>query len=458
MTQAVGNLRCEYLVDPLGIDVVQPRLSWVLRSARQGARQTAYQVLVASSETTLRDGIGDLWDSGFVSSGETAQIAYQGKPLLSGQRCHWKVRAWLGQDESYAESEPARWEMALLSAADWRAQWIALFRPDELRPCPLLRREFPVRDEIARARVYATALGLYELYCNGHLVGDGRLRPGWTDYGRRVHYQTYDVGPLIVPGANAVGILLADGWYCGHVGNTGRDRYGARPQALVQVVVEYPDGTVETTGTDQGWKGTFGPVLKADLLMGETYDARREQRGWSAQGFDDSTWSTADLGEGTPGRLVAQCSEPVRVVEELTPVAISESAPGKFVYDFGQNMPGWARLRVRGKRGTAVQLRFAEMVNPGGTLYTDNLRTARCTDSYTLSGGAEEVWEPSFTYRGFRYVEVNGFPGLPGPEAVIARVAHSALTETGSFTCSNELVNQLHRNILWGQRSNFVHV
>ncbi|MER5435144.1 alpha-L-rhamnosidase [Streptomyces sp. NPDC002588] len=323
-----------------------------------------------------------------------------------------------------------------------------------------LRHEFRLpRRKVSRARLYATALGLYEAHLNGSRVGRDQLAPGWTDYRTRVQYQTYDVTELVRPGANAIGAYLAPGWYAGNVGPFGPGQYGRHPALLAQLEVEYADGTSEriTSGTD--WRAAAGPIAAADLLNGETYDARKETPGWTSPGFDDGSWLGV-RGEGDigPGLIVAQVDGPVRVEQELTPKTVTQPKPGVHVFDLGQNMVGSVRLRVSGDAGTTVRLRHAEVLNPDGTVYTANLRSAKATDTYTLKGRGEEIYEPRFTFHGFRYVEVTGFPGTPSAKAVTGRVMHTSAPFTLDFETDVPMLDQLHHNITWGQRGNFLSI
>jgi alpha-L-rhamnosidase len=455
--------RCEYRVNPLGIDVERPRLSWRLATARRGAAQRAYRVRVASDPDLLGGDAADLWDSGRVESDQSLDVPYGGPPLGSGQRAWWSATVWDERGGETSLPEPAWWEMGLLQRSDWRAEWIGAALAGGPRtgvPCPLLRRAFRIGGQIDSARLYCTALGLYELELNGRRVGDLQLAPGWTDYRRRVRYQTYDVGGLLRPGENVLGATLGDGWYCGHIGWEQRQRYGDRPRLLAQLHIRYRDGSSELVATDAAWRTSFGPLLAADLLMGESYDARLEQPGWSAPGFDDGAWAPAVCFPDPGAALVAQNGPPVLAHEELRPAGPPARPPvpysSAWIFDLGQNMTGRVRLRVSGPRGATVTLRHAEVLKPDGTLYTDNLRSARATDHYTLRGGGEEVWEPRFTFHGFRYVELSGLSEPPGPEAVTGVVLHSAVEPTGAFGCSEPLVDQLQRNIVWGQKGNFV--
>jgi alpha-L-rhamnosidase len=457
----VQQLRCEYAADPLGIDVPQPRLSWVLESRQRGQMQTAYRILVASSADALRANQGDLWDTGKVKSDQSVQVVYAGRPLVSRQRCFWKVLAWDKEGQVSAFSPPASWEMGLLNPSDWEAEWIGLTPDpaDQLLPgaCPFFRKTIDVPKKISQARLYATALGVYEFHINGQRVGRDIFTPGWTDYQKRVQYQTYDVTALLHAGRNALGLILGDGWYAGHVGASGRNRYGKMPLALGQIILDYSDGSTETIVTDASWKATFGPLAQSDMLMGETYDARREIPGWDQVDFPSFIMRHPAV-QPIKVPLVASCDAPVRKIMELRPRTMTEPEPGVFVLDLGQNMVGWARLKVKGPAGTTVTLRFAEMLNPDGTIYTANLRSAKCTDIYTLKGGAEETYEPHLTFHGFRYMELTGFPGRPSLGSVTGIVISSDTPPSGKFECSNPLINQLQSNIVWGQRGNFISI
>ncbi|MGN9777597.1 family 78 glycoside hydrolase catalytic domain [Micromonospora sp. H33] len=324
---------------------------------------------------------------------------------------------------------------------------------------PLLRRGFRVDGEVSRARVYATALGVYELSLNGQRVGDHELAPGWTDYAKRVQYQTYDVTSQLRPGDNAFGAMLGDGWYSGTIAWFGTDNYGSRPHLSAQLVIDYADGRTETVRTDGSWRATPGPFLQSDLIHGETYDARRLPAGWDRPGFDDSGWSPATVDDtGATARLVAQVDPPVRVVQQLPAKTLTQPTPGTWIFDLGQNMVGKVRLRVDGPAGATVRIRHAEVLNPDGTAYTDNLRSAKATDHYRLAGGGPETYEPTFTFHGFRYVEVTGYPGTPDLSTVTGLVMHTDGELTSEFETSNAMVNKLHSNITWGQRGNFLSI
>ena len=616
------TLRCEYAVDPIGLDTPEPRLSWTLASGVRDQVQTAYQIRVASSPERLAAGDADLWDSGRVASGEFVHIPYAGAPLRSGTRCHWQVRVWDAAGNPSPYSPPAVWEMGLMADGDWHAAWIAvdtsetqglptlegcpwvwspgrdpsaplstaclrrtLELPDvpvrralflvtadqgftlyanghevargtywkvpqwtdlapylhpganllalEARkghgaagiigrlvvepergepitltidsawqaaaqgqpgwqrdaamggewapaeqvamhgdrpwgnvevkppaaPCPHLRRDFTLRGPVRGARVYATAMGVYELRINGRRVGHDHFAPGWTDYRQRVQYQTYDVTDLLEPGANAIGAILGDGWYAGDVAIFGRHHFGDYPLRLrLRLHVEYADGTAEDVASDGAWKGAAGPLRSADLIMGEHYDARLELGAWDQPGYQDGGWTAVGLVPSLPIAVVAQTGPGVQTTGHRHPVALTQPEPGVHIFDMGQNMVGRVRLRVAGPAGARVILRYGEMLNPDGTLYTANLRSARQTDVYTLRSTGAEEYEPRFTFHGFRYVEVRGYPGEPSLDTLLGVVIRSAAEETGRFACSDPLINQLQSNILWGQRGNFLSV
>lgn len=462
------GLRCEYLTNPLGIDAPVPRLTWTLDSPERGARQRAYQILVASGRETVRRADGDLWDSGKIRSNASAHVPYGGSHLRSGRRCWWTVRVWDGNDAVSPWAEPAWWEMGLLQDDDWEAVWVGSPgaasasdpKLDGLVPALYLRAVFEAPRQVARARLYVTARGVYEARLNGRRVGADLMAPGWTNYDTRLQYATHDVTELVREGENVLGAILGTGWYAGYLGFEERARhYGARPQLLAQLLLDYPDGASKLICTDGSWRVSAGPIRYADLYMGEMYDARRKLSGWDTPGYDDRGWEPVEVaGRRRTQRLVAECAEPIRVTQELPPVDITRPADGVQIVDFGQNMVGWVQLRVRGQAGATVRLRFGEMLNADGTLYTENLRTARQMDTYVCRGEGDEVWEPRFTFHGFRYVEVTGYPGALEADAITGRVIGSATPPAGTFECSHRLVNRLQRNVVWGQRGNFLSI
>jgi alpha-L-rhamnosidase len=431
---APSNLRCEYLSNPLGVDVRQPRFAWVLEHAERGQVQSAYQVLVATRLSGLDQDQGDQWDSGKVASDNSTQVVYGGKPLVSGATYFWKVRYWDGNGNASPYSQPARFDMGLLSPDDWKAQWIG--------GAHQLRTEFELPDFPARARVYICGLGYSELRINGSKVGDHVLDPAWTTYDKRVLYSTYDVTPLLKRGANAVGVMLGEGWYKSRA-------------LLLQMNIDLPNGKRVSITSSPSWKGHDGPIVSDSVWDGEVYDATLETPGWDMPGFNDSGWNPAATVKAPGGVLSSQMMPPIRVVDTLTPVSIRSPRPGVYVYDLGQNFSGWARLFVKGPRGTVVTLRYSELVYDDGMINRENIRKAKSRDIYTLRGDPNgEVYEPRFTYHGFRYVEVTGYPGTPGLDSLRGQVVHTAVGSTGNFVASKPILNQIQHIIHWGQLTN----
>jgi alpha-L-rhamnosidase len=469
---SVSQLRCEYLVDPQGIDETAPRLSWQLDTDRRGARQTAYRILVSSTAEALARGEGDRWDSGRVESSQTVHVDYAGTLLRSRDECCWTVDVW---DETGAtlRSAPAKWTMGLLEASDWKTRWIAadpeIIRRDPAAIAPTLtspgtpavfRRIFDVNGEVKRATIYASARGVFEFQANGRRIGEDLFAPEWTDYHKRIHYRTYDVTSLLSTGRNQLSATLGDGWWSGYIGwQETRARYGSLENSLiVQLEIELATGGRLMIGSDASWECATGPIISSDFMMGEGYDARREL-GDHNEAEDQATWLPVREVTAPEVCLVAQRSEPVRITEILTPISRHEVSAGVFIFDLGQNITGWVRLRLAHvPEGTRLVLRHGERLNPDGTLYTDNLRRAKATDTYIARGDAEEIFEPHFTFHGFQFIELTGCPGTPSLETVTGCVIHSAIPPAGDFECSHAGVNRLWLNGLWSQRDNFLSV
>ncbi len=458
------QLRLEYRDNPLGIDVTEPRFSWLVTSTdakARGLRQTAYRILVASSENALRAGNGDLWDTGKVASSDSAQIAYAGKPLSSGAAAFWKVQVWDERGKASEWSAPAQWSMGLLRPEDWHSKWIGLDEPegsqtpDRRLPARYLRTEFTVGKAVRRAVVYYSGLGTSELYLNGAKVGDHVLSPGLTDYDKRALYVTFDVTHQLAAGKNAIGLILGNGRFYAPRANARNFGY---PKAILRLDIEYQDGSSVAVASGPEWKlSTHGPIRANNEYDGEEYDARGELAGWDRPGFDDSAWDAAHLVSPPAGPLAAQMANPLRVVETLHPASVKLLQPGVWIFDMGQNMVGWCRLHVAGPKGTQVRLRHAETLQPDGSLYVANLRSARATDTYTLKGEGTEVYEPRFTYHGFRYVELTGWPGASAPtsDAIEGRVVHDDMPAIADFSSSSDMLNQIHHNVFWGIRGNY---
>ena len=635
-SNAPSRLQCEAMQEPMGIDITNPRLSWQLQDARRGARQTAYEIRVASSAESLAQDHADIWDSGRVDSDQSVNVLYRGPAVESRRRYYWQVRAWDSQGQPSPYSQPSWWEMGLLSSQDWKAKWItrdmpvergdyesspkwiwaandnaltnatagkhdfrfsfklarkpkaatllitakdnlaawvngkqivtespmgkfgraqdpwgyfrvipvgkllsaganslaaeaivqkdherppqagfiALLRvemadgkierfisgpewkagpeqtgnawsgqtfddsswpaaavvaeigqeplgtPWPAQPVDLLRKKFSLAKAVKSARIYSTALGTYQLYLNGQRVGNDVLAPGWTDYRKRVVYQVYDVTSQVRQGGNAVGAILGGGWYADGLGwLQTRYNFGPPPvRLLVQLEIEYADGSHDSILSDESWKAKPSPITGSEIYNGENYDARLEQSGWDQASFSDSRWGGVVVAPTSPAPVVAQNFQPIRVNEILKPKTVTNPTPGVYIFDLGQNMVGWARLHVSGKAGIKVRIRFGEVLKPNGELYTENLRTAEATDTYILRGKGSETFEPHFTFHGFRYVELTGYPGTPIAGAIEGVVFYTAAPFTIRFSTANQTVNQLWSNILWGQRGNFLSV
>jgi alpha-L-rhamnosidase len=460
----VNQLSCEYRFNPLGIDETAPRLSWKLQTDRRGARQTAYRILAASAVDRLNEQNADLWDSGRVETDQSTHVEYAGQPLSSRQRIYWSVTVW---DEAGNASTGANawFEMGLLTPQDWHAHWIGADvcgGPRSSLPAPYLRKGFTLPTGVKLARLYITALGLYECSINGRRVGNEVLAPGWTDYRKRIQYMTCDVTPLLKEGNNAMGAVLGDGWAVGHIGWAHRQQYVDRPRLLAQLEITLVNGEMLTIPTDSTWKYQFGAIASSDLLMGEDYDARLHLPNWDQPAFDDARWRVVEVFDSVDAALVATNGPVVKPIEELIPVSdpVDKSSINhrQFIFDLGQNMVGRVRFKGSAPAGTTIVLRFAEILNTDGSLYTTNLRSARANDYYTFASDDDVVWEPKFTFHGFRYVELRDYPGVVTRDTITGIVLHSDMQPTGEFECSNPLINQLQHNIVWGQKGNFVDV
>ncbi|MDR0901255.1 MAG: family 78 glycoside hydrolase catalytic domain, partial [Opitutaceae bacterium] len=446
------GLRCEHTVNPLGIDAAAPRFSWRVDTLENGAAQSAYRVLVASSVEKLARGEGDVWDSGRVASRRSAGVAFGGAPLESRARYHWKVRVWDEKGAALEDSGPAWFEMGLLRDEDWEARWIGapLGREEAAK---YFRCVFQVSAPVRRARLYITGLGCHEAFINGARLGDAVLDPALTDTARRVLYRTHDVTALLRDGRNAIGVACAPGWH-------------GRPVLLAQLEITLENGERQLvlSRRDYNWRSADGPVRRADIYDGEHYDARREFNDWNQPGYStrgapggrEGRWRQVFAERGPAGKLRAQPLEPVRVIRELPAQTVTEPVPGVFVFDFGRNHAGWPRLRAQGEGGTKIIIKYAESLLPDGTVNQENLRGALATDSYILrGGGAPEEWEPRFTCHGYRYAQVEGWPGgAPAKDALVSRVVRSDLAARGEFSCDLPLLNKIHEMVRWTEESN----
>lgn len=456
MLKAV-SLKCEHLDNPIGIGEAKPRFGWILESDGRNVIQESYHLQVSTNS----DFTNPLWDTGVVRSSESAHVEYSGPQLQSSTRYFFRVKIADNQGNESPWSDIAFFETGMLDSSEWKAEFISPEGEDEgdSSKGKLLRKEFQLDGEIAFARVYATALGMYELYINGNRVGDGLLTPGWTDYRKRLQYQTYDVTNMLKDGANAIGASLGAGWYKGDLAWEGnRNVYGNRMALLLQLLVRYTDGREILVVSDDSWKASDGPILYSELYHGETYDARKERKGWDVPGFDDSNWDKAAIVDQDISIVVPQDGVLVTRQETLKPISMFKTPKDELVLDFGQNMVGWVRFKVKGKAGDRVVLKHAEVLDAEGNFYTENLRSAKARIEYILKGEGVETFEPHFTFQGFRYVMIEEYPGNADMNDFEGIVIHSDMDRTGSFSCSNELVNKLHHNVLWGLKGNFVDI
>ncbi len=450
----VQNLLTENLTNPIGLDATIPRFSWQLTSDQRNNRQVAYEIKVVHGKTVA-------WSSNKVMSDQSVHVPYAGAGLQSGMKYNWQVRVWDNAGKASEWSAPASFQMALLHVSDWKAKWIEPGYTEDsvMRPSPLFRKQFSSNKKIQSATAYITSHGLYEAQINGKRVGDAYLTPGWTVYKKRLQYQTYDVTSLLQNGNNAIGVVLGSGWYRGTIGFTNRlNVYGKDIALLFQLDITYTDGSKQTIVSDDTWKSSTGAIRYAEIYNGETIDARLGKQGWTEPAYNDADWSGVKVAVHPMDVLLATCNEPVRKHETFQPVRIFTTPKGEKVIDFGQNLVGWVVMKVKGNAGDKIVLSHAEVLDKHGNFYTTNLRAAKAQDTYILKGSGEEIFEPHFTWQGFRFVRVDGFPGELKPENFEAVALYSDMKPTGTFTSSNALINQLQHNIQWGQRGNFLDV
>ncbi|MDA1029330.1 MAG: family 78 glycoside hydrolase catalytic domain [Bacteroidetes bacterium] len=496
------DLRCESMSNPLSIDTMVPRLSWKLKSAGNARNQvqTAYRIQVASTLELLSKDSPDLWDSAKVTSDHQLHVEYLGSLLKSGDRCYWKVEVWDGEGRKSIPSADSWWEMGLLSPSDWTGSWIESGKilPEsdegfyEIDPAPLFRRSFSISKPIRKARLYATALGYHDLRINGTTLGNNVLEPAWTNTKKRVYYTSHDVTQRLNQGENVIGVMLGNGWrnplplrMWGRI-NIREHLDVGQPSFLSELVIEYEDGSTGRIATDGSWRTADGPLLKNSVYLGEVYDARLEQPGWDGPNYDDSSWKSAievtggnDLDRPLAGMLQALPVPPIRATRLLSAVSLNEVSPGVYIFDFGQNFAGWARLKVKGPKGTSVHMRMGELLKPDGSL---NPMTAVAgqikglkkdgspqggpgapeiawqENTFILRGDGEEEYTPRFTFHGFRYVEVTGFPGKPELSAVLGMRLNTDVESVGTFSCSNDGFNRIQEIVRWTLLSNMFSV
>lgn len=456
----IARLFSENLVEPMGLGVRQPRFTWQLEGTVRNTKQTAYQLQVYAHDQLV-------WDSGKIQSDSSVFVAYRGPALESNTHYRWAVTVWDNHTGHAARSDLASFHTGLFSQADWKAKWItpgfavdSLDKPDPdlERPSPYLRKTFATAKTVKSATLFATAHGLYEAYVNGKRVGDQYFTPGWTSYHNRLQYQAYDVTSLLGK-RNAISVMLASGWFRGNIG-WGRTTnfYGNHVALLLQLEITYTDGTTATVVSDESWKVSTGKITYSEMFHGEHIDFALEKDGWMTPGYDDTDWQNAKLGDFDKNNLVATQSEGVREREVFKPKSIFVTPKGEHVIDFGQNLTGWIRMKAQGKAGHEIKLYHAEVLDSAGNFFTENLRSAKAEDIYRLKDDKATTLQPHFTFHGFRYVKVVDYPGVMDPENFEAVALYSDIDETGHFTCSNPLLNQLQSNIQWGQKGNFLDI
>jgi alpha-L-rhamnosidase len=445
----IDQVLCDNAVNPLGIDSRVPQFSWRFRTSQRDFRQSAYQVLVADDPGKLERGEGNIWNSGKILSGASAGVLYRGVPLESRKRYYWRVLSWAGAGEEVLKSGIAHFEMGLLRESDWSGEWVG-FPSGWIGRVLYFRKVFAFNKPVIRARAYVAGIGYNEMQINGKKVGDHVLDPATSDFSKTIYYTTYDILGYLQKD-NVMLITVAPGWY-------------GMPKLRMQMEFYFSDGTSETINSSSIRNVTTGPVVSSGILDGEQYDARLEKPEWELptdsiiRQLPGHDWGVAPIVEAPGGEMTAQQLEPIRVVETFAPKSITERRPGIFVLDAGQNLAGWLAIRVKGPRGTRITMRFSETLYDSGTVNQENLRTAAATDVYILKGGNEETWEPRFTYHGFRYVQVEGWPGKPAVDDFVVKRVRSDVEPAGHFTCSNDLLNRIDQMVQHTEASNLYSV
>lgn len=444
------DLRSDYKVNPIGIHNVAPRLSWRMTAYGKNRKQSAYQIQVFKKESDIKEVL--VWDSEKVYSGESVNIPYKGKQLASRERVYWKVRIWDEKENVSEWSEEAFFEAGLLNKTDWEAEWICA---PEKAAAVYFRKVCNIEKQPKSGRLYISGLGYYEAYLNGKKCGEDVLTPNRTHYTERVFYHTYDITTAVVHGENVFGVELGNGWYNQKDKINEKKLWYGYPKLLFQIEIEYADGDKDVFISDENTKWHESPRIYNNIYFGEIYDARKESIGWREKDFEDLDWKFAGKAEKPGGELTKQKAPSDQKICELFPKKISEVTPGMYVIDFGQNMTGWVKMRVSGKEGDKVQLRFGEELWPDGKInyYSTGSGWKQQKDIYILSGKKEEYYEPAFTWHGFRYVEVQGYPGIPKREDFVAVHIRAGVERSGKFICSNALINQIQKASLWSMES-----
>lgn len=458
----VTDLVCEYMHNPIGIDIEKPRLSWKLISDKRNISQEAYEIKVAYSEKDLKANKNLLWHSGKIKSASSIHVQYQGQPISSFKKVYWTVRVWDNKGKLSSWSEPSTWETGVMDDEQWdRASWISVYNEGKITsslPSQYYRYDFNIEKEVKQARVYITSLGTYKLFLNGSKVSDYIFGPGWTSYHKRLQYQTYDVTEMLDKD-NAVGVMIGDGWYRGRMGwQNDRAYYGNRLGLLFMMRLRFSDGTEKWITSNKDWKWSYGPIVWSDHYDGECYDLNKELTGWNLADYNDGEWHKVELLDVTKDNLVANVNELPKIIKELKPIDVFTSPKGELIADLGQNIVGYVRLKVKGFPGDTITIKYAEVLDRDGNFYTKNLRSAKATDYLILKDESEVVYEPNFTFHGFRYVHLRGLRNPLSKDDMTGLAIHSPMRETGLFECSDSLLNRLQKNIEWGQRDNFLDV
>jgi len=451
------DLKVEYQDNPLSVETQSPRFSWKLNTSTKNTLQQSYEIRVGLDAKALASGKKILWKDS-KNTDQSVHINYTGPVLESRTRYFWQLRIKDNHGNTAGWTAVKFWQMGI-KAEDWTAQWISVPGKDTSDRSPIFRKEFTVAKKVQQALVYVTAKGLYEAAINGQRVSDSYFAPGWTSYKKRLQFQTYDVTAAIKKGSNAIGVSLGDGWYTGHIGfGHQHNFYGDTRALLLQIELTFTDGTKQVIQTDESWKTSYGPILSSDIYNGEIYDSRLERTGWNNTGYqEDTSWLPVKVLSDGKSELVSMTGPPVTMHERLKVIKLIKTPKGETVVDFGQNLVGWVRMKIKGPAGTKITMSHAEVLDKAGNFYTTNLRSARAQNIYILNG-TDQVFEPHFSFQGFRYVKLEGYPGQVDTAGLTAIVLHSDMKQTGTFTTSNPLINQLQHNIQWGQKGNFLDV
>ena len=454
------DLTCEYKINPISVDEPEPRLSWKLFSFARDVKQVAYEIRVGDNALSVTKGRDIMWTSGKVMSDQSIHISYKGPELTSRQKVYWQVRVWSNKKQVSPWSSVNYWKMGLLNHNDWSAHWIQdTYKSDTNGgPSPMFRKIFKLKKPVRAAYLYITAHGLYEAQLNGERVGDDYFSPGFTSYNKRLQYQVYDVSSRLKKWDNAVGVTLGDGWYRGYTWDRRKNAYGKKLALLFQLEVIYANGQRQTITSDKYCRVTYGPIRSSSFFDGEVYDATKEKPNWSTVMYDDGNWDTVKTNDAIKDHLIAMYGPPVKKHEKFIPLKVLTTPEGDRVIDFGQNLVGWVKFTLKGKLGDTLKLYHGEVLDQKGNFYNKNLRTAKQEITYIFKGGDEETYEPHFTYQGFRYVKVVGYSGPLDSTNVAAYALYSDMDETGTFSTSNPLINQLQHNIQWSQKGNFIDI